>query len=168
MKVEYITQEDRTNLITQYEADGYALVSDMNVTDGNFLVFEVKPTEAEKLENAQKQKLTELYNAYQTEKWSEITSNVTGSDGLFIVFEYAKENKEDYQAIATAFAIDPNKTESIIGSKSHGKFYITREQMITLAADMDNHETNLYLKFKDKEALVSEAKSEVDVRAVIW
>lgn len=130
--------------------------------------FEETQSDTEKLQRVKQHKLSELYKAYQEEKWSQITSSLIGSDGLNIIFDYKSSNKDDYQGIVSSFAIDPNQTDSIIGSQSHGKFYINRDDMITLKNDMNKHETDLYLKFKDLKTKVENATTMTEVDSVVW
>jgi hypothetical protein len=120
------------------------------------------------LDDIKTNKLNTLYDSYQQEKNSAVTSSLIGSDGKNIVFEYGADNQIDYTKIATKLALNTSLTQSIIGSKSHGKFYINREDFGKLVNDFDNHEVNLYLKFSDKKALVESATTNADVDAVVW
>jgi hypothetical protein len=135
-----------------------------------YIVKEQKPSPPvpPTLEQVKADKTTVLYNSYQQEKNSVVVSSLIGSDGKNIVFDYAADNQIDYTKIATKLALNTSLTQSIIGSKSHGKFYINREDFGKLVNDFDNHEVNLYLKFSDKKTLVESATTNADVDAVVW
>jgi hypothetical protein len=120
------------------------------------------------LEKAKSSKISELYTAYQQELSGQVTSSLIGADGLNIVFPYESKNRDDYRSIGVKFSLNTTLTESIIGSDSHGKFYITREDFISLVSDFDSHETSLYLKFKDLKTQVEPATTIADVEAIVW
>ena len=113
-------------------------------------------------------KVEKLYVKYQEVKEGEVISNIIGDDGKRVVFNYSKQNKSDYSSIINAFSIDPNKTENIIGSQSHGKFYINREESIQLARDCAMHEETVYIKLKTLQHQVNVATTIEDVKAVEW
>lgn len=119
------------------------------------------------LENKRLKKISELYNAYLAEKLGDITSSLVAPDGTNYVFEYGEENQKDYTKIGVSFAIDDTLTESIIGSKSHGKFFITKEEYKILASEFKQHETSCYTKFADLRAQARNA-SEEELEQVMW
>ena len=84
-----------------------------------------------------------------------------------IVFPYQDKDRDNYKSIGIKFSLDPNKTESIIGSDSHGKFYIQRADFVTLANEFEAHEVNLYLKFKERETAVNTA-DETTLGDIVW
>jgi hypothetical protein len=117
-------------------------------------------------------KIAELYNSYQVELNGQIVSSLVGADGLNIVFPYTDKDRNNYRSIGVKFSLDSTLTQSIIGSDSHGKFYIQRADFVTLIGDFDNHETTLYMKFADKrsqvESIVDSATAMDDVKAIVW
>jgi hypothetical protein len=127
---------------------------------------------AESLDTVKVEKIAELYNAYQAELNGQVTSSVIGADGLNIVFPYTDKDRNNYQSIGVKFSLNPDLTQSIIGSDSHGKFFIQRADFVTLTGDFDNHETSLYMKFADKrsqvESILDSATAKDDVRAIVW
>lgn len=120
------------------------------------------------LESVRFRKIEELYNAYQSDKLGDVVSSIIGADGNAIIFEYGEDNQSDYTKIGTKFALNTTLTDSIIGSKSHGKFYITREDYTTLVGDFDNHETSLYVKFKQLKTDAENATSTEEIEAIEW
>lgn len=114
--------------------------------------------QTESLEAYKNYKIEELYIAYQNELNSEVVSSlISPIDGKNIVFAYEDKNQKDYGKIAGKFGLSSAITESIIGSKSHGKFYISRSDFEILVGDFDNHETNSYIKYKNlKESILSD------------
>jgi hypothetical protein len=125
-------------------------------------------SDIELLTMAQQSKLNELYSSYQQELSGQVVSSLIGADGANIVFPYEPKNRDDYRSIGVKFSLNTALTESIIGSDSHGKFYITREDFVSLVSDFDNHETNLYLKFKELKTQVESVTIIADVEAIMW
>lgn len=120
------------------------------------------------LEQVKLNKLNELYSAYQQEKNNQVISTLIGSDGQNIIFEYRADNQADYTKIGTKLALNTSLTQSIIGSKSHGKFQISREDFSQLVSDFDNHEVSLYVKFSDKKAQALAVTTIDEVNAIVW
>lgn len=115
-------------------------------------------------------KITELYQSYQKELNGQVISTLLGADGLNIIFPYTEKDRDNYRSIGITFALDSTQTQSIIGSDSHGKYYIQREDFMALTKEFQNHEVGMYMKFKQKETeVLAETCNTIDlVRGVIW
>lgn len=127
---------------------------------------------SESLDTAKDAKISELYSAYQTELNGQVTSSLVGDDGLPIIFPYTSKDRDNYRSIGVKFSLDSTLTQSIIGSDSHGKYYIQRADFVKLIGDFDNHETSLYMKFADKrsqvQGIVDSDTAKDDVKAIVW
>jgi hypothetical protein len=119
------------------------------------------------LADLQSTKLAELYNAYQAELNGQVISSLVGADNANIVFSYTAKDRDNYRSIGLTFALDANQTESIIGSDSHGKFYIQRADFLTLTKEFQSHEVDLYMKFKQKEAEVNGSGIDT-IDSIVW
>lgn len=130
----------------------------------DFTYEEVEPT----LTTYKQIKKDELYSAYQRDKLGQVVSSLVGEDGLNIVFPYGENNQNDYRSIGITFALDETQTESIIGSDSHGKFYIQRTDFLTLTKEFQEHEVLLYMKMKEKESEVDACSTVELLQSVVW
>jgi hypothetical protein len=109
-----------------------------------------------------------LYEEYQKELNGQVVSSLVGPDGLNYTFPYQPKNRDDYRSIGVTFALDANQMESIIGSDSHGKFYIQREDFVTLIKDFQDREVLLYTRMKQKESEVDIYDSTDLIQSVVW
>lgn len=106
------------------------------------------------LEDLKLIKLEQLMDSYKSTIVSGFPSSATGEQ---IIYGYKQQDQLNYSKIANLFALDTNKTSTILGSESHGVVTLTKEQFLVFMADAETHEMNLYLKRKNIENSINNA-----------
>jgi hypothetical protein len=151
--------------VIQAEYNGGLLKPMYDEETGTFIE---SATEEEQLPFKKSQRVSELYAAYAKQKVGQVISRLKGTNGEPVVFDYTEHNQSDYAKIASKFALIAELEESIIGSASHGKFFISRKDFQTLVEDFDAHETGLYRKFVELRTKVELAETLQEVSEVVW
>ncbi|WLR52476.1 hypothetical protein LC040_06120 [Bacillus tianshenii] len=134
--------------------------------DGEIIV--VDDSQKKLFEQAKTNKRNELHNAYQTELHSEIVSSILGDNGKPVVFGYSAQDQMNYNKFANRFALDENKSEIMLGTRSHGVITLSKEDFIIFTDESEQQEMRLYMKWKMLDEQAKKATTQEELVAIEW
>lgn len=121
-------------------------------------------TQHRSIEELKNFRLNELSDAYKASLFTCFTSSASGEE---VVYGYKDIDQLNYSKLANLFALNPNKTKTIIGTESHGVIVLTKEQFLVFMEDAEEYEIGEYMKRKNIELQIENAMTVEELEEIV-